>query len=99
MDNAGNKLLSLDDGNAPVLKEFTRRGAQKDSFITETAPDFIDIEGKYIIYSLGRDIYFGKSGSENLIKYTAAMDIKNLILLSDDTYIIVYSNSFEIIEV
>lgn len=99
MDSQGNKLLSFYDGAAPSLHMYTRRGADKGGLAVDTAPDFIDIEGKQVIYNAGRDIYFGKFSSRSMLKYTATMDIKNLILLSDDTYVVIYSNSFEIIRV
>lgn len=99
MDSAGNKLLALDGGTVPTINLYTRRGAQRGVISTGTAADFIDIDGKTVLYSTGRDIYFGKMGSKSLTKYTATMDIKNLILLGSETYVIVYSNSMEIIKV
>jgi hypothetical protein len=32
-------------------------------------------------------------------KYTAAMDIKNLIIVSDTTFVVIYSNSLEVVTV
>ena len=98
MDIDGNKLLSFDNGVSPQLVTYTRRGTQREVIQTGSSPDFIDISGKSLLFSEGRDIYFG-SGASKMIKYTAAMDIKKLILLKENTYAIVYSNSVEIISV
>ena len=53
----------------------------------------------YILYNIGRDIYFGKTNSKVMSKYTAAMDIKNLIIVSDTTFVVIYSNSLEVVTV
>ena len=46
-----------------------------------------------------RDIYFGKTNSKVMSKYTAAMDIKNLIIVSDTTFVVIYSNSLEVVTI
>ena len=89
IDSNGNKLLAFDDGNIPMLNSTTLIGVT----------DFIDINKKYILYNIGRDIYFGKTNSKVMSKYTAAMDIKNLIIVSDTTFVVIYSNSLEVVTV
>lgn len=99
MDSSGNKLLSLDDGNIPIINMYSKNGGLKDSTTLAGVTDFIDIKDKTIIYNLGRDVYFGKINSKNIIKYTAAMDIKDLIITSPNSFVIVYSNSIELVTV
>ena len=89
----------MSDGSAPALARYNKRGAQKETEAIRGVTDFIDIEGNHIVYNIGRDIYIGKIHSKDFTKYTAAMDIKNLMLLSDNSFAVIYSNSLEIITV
>ena len=99
IDSNGNKLLAFDDGNIPMLNLYSKNGFLKNSTTLIGVTDFIDINKKYILYNIGRDIYFGKTNSKVMSKYTAAMDIKNLIIVSDTTFVVIYSNSLEVVTV
>lgn len=76
IDSNGNKLLAFDDGNIPMLNLYSKNGFFKNSTTLIGVTDFIDINKKYILYNIGRDIYFGKTNSKVMSKYTAAMVIK-----------------------
>ncbi len=95
MDDEGNKLVSFDNGNIPMLNLYNKKGSLKESVTLTGIADFIDINEKYILYNIGRDVYFGKINSKNMTKYTATMDIKQLIITSENSFVIIYSNSFE----
>lgn len=97
IDEKGNKLLSVDNQNIPVINRYSKKGTLKESITLNGVTDFIDINDKDIIYNIGRDIYWGRINSNNMSKYTAAMDIKDLIILSDKSFVIVYSNSLEFV--
>lgn len=99
IDSNGNKLLAFDDGNIPMLNLYSKNGFLKNSTTLIGVTDFIDINKKYILYNIGRDIYFGKTNSKVMSKYTAAMVIKNLIIVSDTTFVVIYSNSLEVVTV
>lgn len=99
IDSNGNKLLSLDDANIPIINMYTKRGSLTASLTLTGVTDFIGIKNKTIVYNLGRDVYFGKINSSNMIKYTAAMDVKDLIVISQQSFVIVYSNSIEFVMV
>lgn len=99
MDRNGTKILSFANGNVPMLNMYNKRGAEKDSLTLTGVTDFIAIKGKNVLYNIGRDVYFGKMNSKNMAKYTAKMDIRNLIAVSADTFVIVYSNSLEIVTI
>ena len=99
MDTKGNKLLSFDDGNVPMLNMYTRKGSLKETVTLTGVADFIDISGNDILYNIERDIYFVKANSKDIVKYTATMDIKDLLIMTDNTFIIVYSNSVEVVTV
>lgn len=99
IDTDGNMLLSFDDGNMPMLSMYNKKGKQKEKTALSGEADFLDIKGKKVLYNKGRDIYFGTIKSKTMIKYTSAMDIKKLILVGDNCFLIVYSNSFEMVTV
>ncbi len=98
-DDNGNKLLSLDDGNIPMINMYSGDDKLIGSVPLTGVTDFIDIEGKKLLYNIGRDVFFGKINSKSILKYTAAMDIKKLMIISNDAFVIVYSNSLEIVTV
>ena len=99
IDSNGNKLLSLDDGNIPMINMYNKNGKLKSSITLTGVTDFIDINNKNILYNLGRDVYFVKINSTNAEKYTATMDIKKLLITGNNSFVIVYSNSIEIVTV
>lgn len=99
MDNNGNKLMSFDDGNVPMLNMYTKKGSLKETVTLTGVADFIDINGNDILYNIGRDIYFGKINSKDIAKYTATMDVKRLLIITDNTFAVVYSNSVEVVTV
>ena len=99
IDTSGNKLVSLDDGNIPIINMYSKRGSLTETATLTGVTDFIDIKNKTIVYNLGRDVYFGKINSGSIIKYTSAMDIKDLIITSSRSFVIVYSNSVEFVTV
>jgi hypothetical protein len=99
IDDDGNVLLSFDDVNMPMINMYNKKGVLKESVALAGVADFIDIRGKKILYNKGRNVYFGTINAKIMTKYTASMDIKNLMLISDDTFVIVYSNSIETVTV
>ena len=99
IDDKGNKLLSFDDNNIPMLNMYGKRGSLKESVTLTGVTDFIDINDKDVLYNIGRDVYFGRINSKNMTKYTATMDIKDLHVISENTFVIVYSNSFEVVTI
>ena len=82
-----------------MINMYNKNGRLKSSITLTGVTDFIDINDKNILYNLGRDVYFGKINSDDIVKYTATMDIKKLLITSNNTFVIVYSNSIEIITV
>lgn len=97
MDGSGKKVLSFDDGAVPMLRLYDKNGAEEMNVQIKGISDYIDIEGKTVLYNIGRDIYCGRISIDNMTKYTAAMDIKKVMLISQNTFAIVYSNSIEFV--
>lgn len=96
-DAEGNKILLFDDANIPLINIYNSKAVLKYQLSSDEIPDFVDICGKYIVFNSGRDIVYGKSGKRQLEKYTASMDIKELLMLDEETFVIVYSNNIEIV--
>ncbi|MCH5210364.1 MAG: hypothetical protein J1F01_05300 [Oscillospiraceae bacterium] len=99
IDEKGNKILSFDDGNTPLISVYSGKGKLKNSVALTGEIDLIDINKKNALFNIGRDIYFGKLNSKYMTKYTATMDIRNLYIISDNSFVIVYSNSIEVITI
>lgn len=97
-DLNGNKLLAFNDGNMPILCFYNKKGVQKSTVTLDGVADNIDVRNKYILYGVGRDIYFGKTEKMSL-KYTATMDIRGLVILSENTFAVIYSNSIELVTI
>ncbi len=97
IDETGNKILLFDDTNIPLINIYAPNGSLKYQLTSDELPEYVDIFGKYIVYNSGRDIIYGKSGKRQLSKYIASMDIKDLLMLGEDSFAIVYSNNIEIV--
>lgn len=97
IDEEGNKILLFDNTNIPLVNIYNSDAVLKHQFTSDELPDFVEIFGKYIVYNSGRDIVYGKTGRNQLAKYTASMDIKKLMMLDEKTIAIVYSNNIEIV--
>lgn len=97
IDSSGIKMLSYDNGIVPMIGTYDKNGREISSNEINGICSFIDVDDKTVIYSIGKDIYCGRASIGNMTKYTAAMDIKNLLLISQNTFVIVYNNSIEIV--
>ncbi|MCI5605075.1 MAG: DUF5711 family protein [Clostridia bacterium] len=97
VDEKGNKILLFDDSNIPLINIYSSNASLKHQLSSDEIPDFVDIYGNYILFNSGRDIIYGKSGSRQMAKFTATMDIKALMLLDKNIVAAVYSNSIEIV--
>ncbi|MCD8391587.1 MAG: DUF5711 family protein [Firmicutes bacterium] len=96
-DEKGNKLICAELNGIPTLMLFNAGGKQKGSAAADEIPSFLGVTSKYTMYNYGRDIILGKLGASKLSKYTAGMDIKDLIMADNDTFFVVYSNSLQLI--
>lgn len=99
IDEDGNKILSFEDGNMPMVSLYDDEGDFQKTFALNGVTDFVDIKNNRLLYNVGRNIYFGEEDDKNLTKYTATMDIKNMFIISDNSFVIIYSNSFEIVTI
>lgn len=97
MDSSGNQILLFDDTNIPLINIYNSRAVLKYQLTTDELPDFVDIRGRYIVFNNGRNVVYGKAGKKQLGRYTASMDIKDLFIIDDSTFVIVYSNNIEIV--
>lgn len=98
-DNTGNKLIHFDSANIPVFHVYSKKGALDHEIIIDDASECIDINGDYILYNSGRDVMLRKAGSDRIKAYTATMDILKLILIDNNVYAVLHSNSIEIVRI
>jgi hypothetical protein len=98
MDKTGTKVMVFNSENIPMMNIYNSSGVLKYTITTQSQADYVDIDSYNIIYNDNRDIFLGKPNSRNISKFTASMDIKKLILLNSKSFVIVYSNSLEFVE-
>lgn len=98
-DADGNRIIAFTDNNIPVINLYSSRGNLLSSTTVENKPDIVDIYKSTILYSDDRDIICGKAASENKSLYTAPMAIKQLLLLNNNSYVIIYANSIEFVKI
>ena len=94
-DGEGTNMLVFDSANTPVINLYSKRGKLKDQLIAETLPEVIGVHNGYIAYNSGRTIITGRADGKNMARFNADLDIKKLFLISEKTFMIVYSNSVE----
>lgn len=94
-DGEGTNMLVFDSANMPVINLYTKRGKLKEQIVAETLPEVIGIHNGYIAYNSGRTVIAGRAGGKNMTRFNADLDIKKLFLVSEKTFMIVYSNSVE----
>lgn len=95
-DNGSHALL-FESSNMPVINVYNRKGRLKEQLTAEAMPDVIDICGDYIVYNSGRTIISGRADLKDMTRFNADLDIKHLFLVNEKTFMIVYSNSVEIV--
>lgn len=98
LDGKGNRLVSYTQNGVPVIALYNGKGELLYDAAVNAKPDFTDIRGSVILYNDGRDIYCGKYSDAELSRYTAAMSINSLMLMDGGAYVVVYSNSLEIVK-
>lgn len=98
MDTTGTKVMVFNSENIPMMNIYNSSGVLKYTITTQSQADYVDIDSYNIIYNDNRDVFLGKPNSSNISKFTASMDIKKLILLDSKSFVIVYSNSLEFVE-
>ena len=97
IDDAGTKIIVFSSDNIPMMNIYNGAGALKYTVTTQTQSDYADIDSYNLIYNDNRDIFLGKPNSSRASKYTASMDIKDIVLLDSRTFVIVYFNSLEFV--
>ncbi len=97
IDRGRKTLVAMDSDNVPALGIF-KDGGQKKTLTVSEMPDYIDIGSGHILYNMGRDVILSRQNGSGAKKYTAAMDVRKLILVGSDTFFIAYSNSVELVK-
>lgn len=98
IDKNGTKIMAFNSGNIPMMNVYNNAGVLKYTVTLQSSTDYADINSYNIIYNDNRDVFLGKPNSKSMSKFTASMDIKDLILIDSRTFAIVYSNSIEFVK-
>ncbi len=93
----GNHMMLFESANMPLINVYNRKGRLKDQFTAEAMPDVIDVCEDYVAYNSGRTIISGRADTKDMTRFNADLDIKHLFLVDEKTFMIVYSNSVEIV--
>lgn len=96
-DPEGNKLMYLDSAGTPVLQIYGRKGVLEAEIVADSSSECMDIDGRYILYSSGRNVILRRTGSDRINEYVATMDILELVLINSSTYAVIHSNSIELV--
>lgn len=97
IDENGNKILVFDASNIPLINIYGSGDTLRHQISSDEIPDFADIYDNYIVFNSGRDILYGKIGGKQMAKFTASMDIREMMLMDKNTVAVVYSNSIELV--
>jgi len=95
LDSRGNKIVSIEKEAVPYIHVYAESGDLISRTELGLTPDYIDINGRTVLYNQGRAVYFGTPGKEG--KFTASMDVKNLKIIDSSSFIVVYNNSIEFV--
>lgn len=96
-DDDGYRLVLCEEDNVPTLISFSLGGRQKTAISVFEMPDFLEISQSRMLYNMGRDIVISKTNGKSASRYTASMDIRDLIMCDEKSFFIVYSNSVEFV--
>lgn len=97
VDKNGNKAAVVDSHNVPLVVTYKKDGKVKNDIRADVLPDFVDINGRQVLYNNTRMILYGKG--RKVEKYAATMDVKGLKIIDSKTYLIIYSNSLEFVHI
>ncbi len=98
-DENGWRSVTYTDNHLPHINVYDNRGKLRFSAPIESTADHTDLFKSVVVYNNGRDIICGKANSKSKTKYTAPMSVKNLVMVSKDTYMVAYENSLEFIKI
>ncbi|MCX7715423.1 MAG: DUF5711 family protein [Clostridia bacterium] len=95
LDTSGLKALMFDDSAAAEVVLFDSRGKQKFGLRSEEIPDFVDIYAGHIAYNNGRELLFVNLTGRDIRKYKIDKDMKNAIILGENSIAVVYQSGLE----
>ena len=97
-DRNGWRFVSYTDNNLPCINVYKPNGNLYSSMSAENTPEYADLYKATVLYNNGRDIICGHINRKKH-KYRAPMAVKGLIMITNDTYMVAYENSLEIVKI
>ncbi len=94
----GSKAILFTGTNIPMLNVYNKNGKLKKTVSLDKVPDYAYINDDNIVYNLDREIIMGKINRKIPYKYTAIMDIKGIVPVDDNSFMVIYSNSVSMVK-
>lgn len=94
----GSKAILFTGTNIPMLNVYNKNGKLKKTVSLDKVPDYAYINDDNIVYNLDREIIMGKINRKIPYKYTAIMDIKGIVPIDDNSFMVIYSNSVSMVK-
>lgn len=98
-DKYGNRLVTFTENYIPAMNVYDTDGGLVYSGTIETSPDCIDIFESTVLYNNEREVICNNTDKNHCTAYTSPMSVRDLILLNEDSYVIVYEDTLEFIGV
>lgn len=98
-DANGWRVVSFTDNYVPYFNIYNKNGSLRYSVNGEASPDYVSLYKSTILYNVGRDVICGKATAKAKTRYPASMTVKNLVMLTENTYMIAYENNIEFIKI
>ena len=94
-DADGNRVVVSEKDNIPELITYSAKGKTDKAVNLDIIPDCVDVLDDVVVYNNERIIIFGNPA--RLGRYITSMDIQNLKVTSDKSFVVVYNNSLEFV--
>ena len=93
-----NRAITFTNDNQPVISVYDKYGEAEYEAVTDIVPDRLDIYKSTVVYSSGRNVFCERYEDGERIAYTAPMEVKKLVLMSETRCLLVYEDNLEIIK-
>lgn len=92
------KAILFTGTSIPMLNIYSKNGKLKKTISLNKVPDYAYINDDDIVYNLDREIIMGQINRKIPYKYTAIMDIRGIVPVDDDSFLVIYSNSVSMVK-
>lgn len=98
ISDSGFLCYTYDNSSYAGIHIYNKNGKEKTDIKSEELPDFLGISDNRIIYNNGRTLILGDFTGKKFKTYSAKQEIKNAVIVSSSSAVIVYDGSLEFCE-